>query len=99
MNKFSIVEFVKTIFDGERTAEQDAEIGQAILTAASERILRFLIHNGPSMDSRNHDQFRAFASIQDPLRVKPLALDREFRYLELLLNLIIEQLKFVIRLN
>jgi hypothetical protein len=51
------------------------------------------------MDSRNLNHFRAFASIQDLLGDKPLVLDREFSYLELLTNLINEQLKFVIRLN
>ena len=33
MNKFTILEFVKAIFDDEETAEQAAEIGQAILAA------------------------------------------------------------------
>ena len=51
------------------------------------------------MDSCNLNHFRAFASIQDLLGDKPLVLDREFSYLELLRNLINEQLKFVIRLN
>lgn len=50
-------------------------------------------------DSRNLNHFRAFESIKDLLGDKPLVLDREFSYLELLLNLMEEQLKFVIRLN
>ncbi len=189
MNKFTILEFVKAIFDDEETAEQAAEIGQAILAARSlrmtdiashmegnsaaayKRIQRFLKRNDPrqvlgrlyqpeaefmigdpteieraqawkteyvgtlkdgetkgfwalmfatpyrgraipcglvtyssktianNMDSRNLNHFRAFASIQDLLGDKPLVLDREFSYLELLTNLINEQLKFVIRLN
>ena len=189
MDKFTILEFVKAIFDDEETAEQAAEIGQAILAgrslrmtdiarhmegnsaAAYKRIQRFLKHNDPrqvlgrlyqaeaefmigdpteieraqawkteyvgtlkdgqtkgfwamvfatpyrgraipcglvtyssktiatNMDSRNRNHFRAFASIQDLLGDKPLVLDREFSYLELLMNLINEQLKFVIRLN
>ena len=189
MNKFTILEFVRAIFDEEETAQQAAEIGQAILAgrslrmtdiarhmegnsaAAYKRIQRFLKHNDPrqvlgrlyqaeaefmigdpteieraqawkteyvgtlkdgqtkgfwamvfatpyrgraipcglvtyssktiatNMDSRNRNHFRAFASIQDLLGDKPLVLDREFSYLELLMNLINEQLKFVIRLN
>jgi hypothetical protein len=189
MNKFTILEFVRAIFDEEETARQAAEIGQAILTARSlrmtdiashmqgngaaayKRIQRFLKRNDPrqvlgrlyqpdaefmigdpteieraqawkteyvgtlkdgktkgfwalvfatpyrgraipcglvtyssktiatNMDSRNRNHFRAFASIQDLLGDKPLVLDREFSYLELLTNLINEQLKFVIRLN
>ena len=189
MNKFTILEFVRAIFDEEETAQQAAEIGQAILAARSlrmtdiasqmegngaaayKRIQRFLKRNDPRqvlgrlyqpdaefmigdpteieraqawkteyvgtlkdgktkgfwalvfatpyrgraipcglvtyssktiatrMDSRNRNHFRAFASIQDLLGDKPLVLDREFSYLELLKNLINEQLKFVIRLN
>ena len=189
MNKFTILEFVRAIFDEEETAQQAAEIGQAILAARSlrmtdiasqmegngaaayKRIQRFLKRNDPRqvlgrlyqpdaefmigdpteieraqawkteyvgtlkdgktkgfwalvfatpyrgraipcglvtyssktiatrMDSRNLNHFRAFASIQDLLGDKPLVLDREFSYLELLTNLINEQLKFVIRLN
>lgn len=189
MNKFTILEFVRAIFDEEETAQQAAEIGQAILAARSlrmtdiachmagngaaayKRIQRFLKRNDPrqvlgrlyqpeaeymigdpteieraqawkteyvgtlkdgktkgfwalmfatpyrgraipcglvtyssktiatQMDSRNRNHFRAFASIQDLLGDKPLVLDREFSYLELLTNLINEQLKFVIRLN
>jgi hypothetical protein len=52
-----------------------------------------------NQDSRNLNHFRAFESIKDLLGEKPLVLDREFSYLELLLNLIAEQLKFVIRLK
>jgi hypothetical protein len=188
-NKFTILEFVRAIFDYKATAQQAAEIGQAILAArslrmtdiashmkgnsaaASKRIQRFLIHNDPrqvlgrsyqldaefmigdpteieraqawkteyvgtlkdgktkgfwalvfatpyrgraipcglvtyssktiatNMDSRNRNHFRAFACIQDLLGDKPLVLDREFSYLELLVNMINEQLKFVNRLN
>jgi hypothetical protein len=52
-----------------------------------------------NQDSRNLNHFRAFESVKDLLGDKPLVLDREFSYLELLLNLMEEQLKFVIRLN
>ena len=50
-------------------------------------------------DSRNLNHFRAFEGVKDLLGDKPLVLDREFSYLELLLNLIEEQVSFVIRLN
>jgi len=189
MDKFTILEFVRAVFDDEETAQQAAEIGQAILAARSlrmtdiachmdgnsdaayKRIQRFLKRNDPRLtlarlyqadaefvigdpteieraqawkteyvgtlkdgktkgfwalvlatpyrgraipcglvtyssktiasnqDSRNLNHFRAFESIKDLLGDKPLVLDREFSYLELLLNLIEEQLKFVIRLN
>lgn len=51
------------------------------------------------LDSRNMNHFRAFAELKDLLGERPLVLDREFSYLELLLNLVEEQINFVIRLN
>ena len=50
-------------------------------------------------DSRNLNHFRAFEGLKDLLGERPLVLDREFSYLELLLNLMAEQVNFVIRLN
>ena len=50
-------------------------------------------------DSRNLNHFRAFEGMKDLLGERPLVLDREFSYLELLLNLVEEQVNFVIRLN
>ncbi len=49
--------------------------------------------------SRNLNHARAFAKLKDLLGERPLVLDREFSYLELLLNLYEEQINFVIRLN
>jgi len=51
------------------------------------------------LDSRNMNHFRAFASLKDMLGERPLVLDREFSYLELLLNFVVEQIHWVIRLN
>ena len=51
------------------------------------------------LDSRNLNHFRAFAALKDMLGERPLVLDREFSYLELLLNFVIEQIHWVIRLN
>jgi hypothetical protein len=51
------------------------------------------------LDSRNLNHFRAFAALKDMLGDRPLVLDREFSYLELLLNFVIEQIHWVIRLN
>lgn len=51
------------------------------------------------LDSRNLNHFRAFAGLKDLLGERPLVLDREFSYLELLENLVEEQVNFVIRLN
>lgn len=50
-------------------------------------------------DSRNLNHFRGFAQLRDLLGERPLVLDREFSYLELLLRLVAEGLHFVIRLN
>jgi hypothetical protein len=49
--------------------------------------------------SRNMEHCRAFAGIKAVLGDRPLILDREFSYLELLLNLVAEEAHFVIRLN
>lgn len=51
------------------------------------------------LDSRNLNHFRAFDGLKDMLGERPLVLDREFSYLELMLNLFEEQLNWVIRLN
>lgn len=52
-----------------------------------------------NQDSRNLNHFRAFEGLKDLLGERPLVLDREFSYLELLLDLVAEQVNFVIRLN
>ena len=51
------------------------------------------------VDSRNHNHYRAFAALKDLLGGRPLVLDREFSYLELMLNFMEEQINWVIRLN
>ena len=51
------------------------------------------------LDSRNLNHFRAFEGLKDMLGGRPLVLDREFSYLELMLNLFEEQLNWVIRLS
>ncbi len=50
-------------------------------------------------DSRNRNHYRAFAALKDLLGGRPLVLDREFSYLELMLNFMEEQINWVIRLN
>ena len=52
-----------------------------------------------TLDSRNLNHFRAFSTLKDMLGERPLVLDREFSYLELLCNFVIEQIHWVIRLN
>jgi len=52
-----------------------------------------------SADSRNLNHYRAFAALKDLLGGRPLVLDREFSYLELMLNFMAEQINWVIRLN
>lgn len=51
------------------------------------------------LESRNLNHFRAFDGLKDMLGGRPLVLDREFSYLELMLNLFEEQINWVIRLN
>jgi hypothetical protein len=50
-------------------------------------------------DSRNQNHFRAFEGLKDLLGERPLVLDREFSYLELMRNMLAEQINWVIRLN
>jgi hypothetical protein len=49
--------------------------------------------------SRNQHHFAAFAQIKELLGDRPLVLDREFSYLELLENLATEGVNFVVRLK
>jgi hypothetical protein len=49
--------------------------------------------------SRNQHHFAAFAQVKELLGERPLVLDREFGYLELLENLVLEGVNFVIRLK
>ncbi len=49
--------------------------------------------------SRNLNHFHAFAELKDLLGERPLVLDREFSYLDLLLRLLVDRIHFVIRLN
>ena len=49
--------------------------------------------------SRNRHHFEAFAQVKELLGDKPLVLDREFSYLELMENLIFEEINFVICLK
>jgi hypothetical protein len=51
------------------------------------------------VNSRNQEHARAFESVKALLGERPLVLDREFSYLELLDALIEEQIHFVIRLK
>jgi len=54
---------------------------------------------GAEVTSRNRYHYQAFAEVKDLLGDKPLVLDREFSYLELLQALVIEEVNFVIRLK
>lgn len=49
--------------------------------------------------SRNLEHYRAFAGVKELLGDRPLVLDREFSYLDLMENLVTEGINFVIRLN
>jgi len=49
--------------------------------------------------SRNQQHFSAFRQVKDLLGERPLVLDREFSYLELLETLVTEKVNFVIRLK
>jgi hypothetical protein len=54
---------------------------------------------GSQCTSRNQEHFRCFEAIKDMLGDRPLVLDREFSYEELMEILYIEHIQFVIRLN
>jgi Transposase DDE domain len=54
---------------------------------------------GEQVTSRNQEHFRCFEAIKQLLGDRPLVLDREFSYEELMEVLLIEQIQFVIRLN
>jgi hypothetical protein len=49
--------------------------------------------------SRNYHHFEAFAKVKELIGARPLVLDREFSYLALMENLVLEGLNFVIRLK
>jgi len=54
---------------------------------------------GTQSTSRNQEHFRCFETVKKLLGDRPLVLDREFSYEELMEILSIEQIQFVIRLN
>jgi hypothetical protein len=54
---------------------------------------------GAEASSRNRYHFQAFAQVKQLLGEKPLVLDREFSYLELMQALMTEEVNFVIRLK
>jgi hypothetical protein len=54
---------------------------------------------GEQVTSRNQERFRCFAEIKELLGERPLVLDREFCYEELMDILSVEHIQFVIRLN
>jgi hypothetical protein len=54
---------------------------------------------GEQVSSRNQEHFRCFEEIKGLLGDRPLVLDREFSYQELMEILTIEHIQFVIRLN
>ena len=54
---------------------------------------------GAEVSSRNRYHFQAFAQVRELLGEKPLVLDREFSYFELMQALVIEEVNFVIRIK
>lgn len=54
---------------------------------------------GSEVTSRNRYHFQAFAEVKELLGEKPLVLDREFSYLELMQALVREEVNFIIRLK
>jgi hypothetical protein len=54
---------------------------------------------GEQVTSRNQEHFRCFEAVKELLGDRPLVLDREFSYQELMEILYLEQIQFVIRLN
>jgi hypothetical protein len=94
-------EYVGTLKDGKTkgfwamvlaTPYRGRAIPCGVITYSSKTIAQ-------NADSRNLNHFRAFAGLKDLLVERPLVLDREFSYLELMLNMLEEQINWVIRLN
>jgi hypothetical protein len=94
-------EYVGTLSDGETsgywllllaTPFQGRAIPCSFVSYSSKTINR-------DATSRNQNHFAAFAQVKEMLGDKPLVLDREFSYLELLENLAAEGVNFVIRLK
>jgi len=54
---------------------------------------------GEQVTSRNQEHFRCFEAVKELLGDRPLVLDREFSYQELMEILYLEHIQFVIRLN
>lgn len=54
---------------------------------------------GAQCTSRNQEHFRCFEEVKALLGERPLVLDREFSYAELMETLYLEHIQFVIRLN
>lgn len=54
---------------------------------------------GSEVTSRNRYHYQAFAEVKDLLGEKPLVLDREFSYVELMQAMVVEEVNFVIRLK
>jgi len=54
---------------------------------------------GEQLTSRNQEHYRCFEAVKQLLGERPLVLDREFSYEQLMELLYIEQIEFVIRLN
>jgi hypothetical protein len=54
---------------------------------------------GEQLTSRNQEHYRCFEAVKQLLGERPLVLDREFSYEQLMEILYIEQIQFVIRLN
>jgi hypothetical protein len=65
MNKFTILEFVRAIFDEEETAQQAAEIGQAILAARSLRMTDIASHMEGNSAAANK-RIQRFLKQNDP---------------------------------
>jgi hypothetical protein len=94
-------DYVGTLKDGKprgfwalvlATAYRGRAIPCGLITYSSKTIAN-------TLDSRNLNHFRAFEGLKDLLGERPLVLDREFSYLELLLKLEKEQINYVIRLK
>ena len=94
-------EYVGTLSDGETkgywllllaTAYHGRAIPFAFVSYSSKTI-------NDEASSRNREHFSAFAQVKQLLGERPLVLDREFSYLELLETLLAEGVNFVIRLN
>jgi hypothetical protein len=95
----------KTSYVGKLEGEKDGYWLMVLSTAFRGRAIPFWFITyssktiGQEVSSRNQEHFRCFEEVKFLLGDRPLVLDREFSYEQLLSIFTLEQIQFVVRLN